>query len=81
MKFDYVYAMKTEDGTDIKLTMNDMMNIHNEYRFLIKCEYILENYPESVDKVCEITRRAIALEDNYGYPEDDAIEQAYDEIM
>lgn len=81
MNYDYACIMKTEAGPIVKLTMNDLLLAYREYRFLTKREYILENYPESKACVDEIAKRAIELEDSYHYREDDAIEQAFDEIM
>lgn len=81
MNYDYACIMNTEDGSVVKLTMNDLRLAYREYRFLAKRDYILENYPESEARVDEIAKRAIELEDNYHYREDDAIEQAFDEVM
>lgn len=81
MDYDYACIMNTENGSVVKLTMNDLRLAYREYRFLTKREYILENYPESEACVDEIAKRVIELEDNYHYREDDAIEQAFDEIM
>lgn len=81
MDYKYACIMNTEDGSVVKLTMNDLLLAYREYRFLTKRDYILENYPEYETCVDEIARRAIELEDNYHYREDDAIEQAFDEMM
>lgn len=81
MNYDYACIMNTEDGSVVKLTMNDLRLAYREYRFLTKRDYILENYPESEACVDRIVARAIELEDNYHYREDDAIEQAFDEVM
>lgn len=81
MNYDYACIMSTEAGPVVKLTMNDLRLAYREYRFLTTRNYILENYPDATDKVDEIAKRAIELEDNYHYREDDAIEQAFDEIM
>lgn len=78
---DIVMRFRTEHGQTIEMTMNDLKDAYDEYRFLTKREYILENYPESEVCVDRIAARAIELEDNYHYREDDAIEQAFDEIM
>lgn len=79
MDYNYACIMNTENGSIVKLTMNDLLLAYREYRFLTKRSYILENYPESEICVDEITKRAIELEDNYHYNEDDAIEQAIKE--
>lgn len=43
-------------------------------------EYIQDNYPSLSDQQLDIvTDRTLALEDSYGYDEDDAIEQAIKE--
>ncbi len=81
MNYDYACIMNTEDGSVVKLTMNDLSLAYREYRFLMKREYILENWPDAEANVDRISARAIELEDSYDYKEDDAIEQAYDEIM
>lgn len=81
MDYNYACIMNTENGSVVKLTMNDLLLAYREYRFLAKRNYILENYPEYETCVDEIAKRAIALEDNYHYREDDAIEQAFDEVM
>ena len=81
MNYDYACIMNTENGSVVKLTMNDLRLAYREYRFLTKRDYILENYPESEACVDRIAARAIELEDSYHYQEDDAIEQAFDEIM
>lgn len=81
MNYDYACIMNTEDGSVVKLTMNDLRLAYDEYRFLTTRNYILENYPESEACVDRMVARAIELEDSYHYQEDDAIEQAFDEIM
>lgn len=78
---DIIMRFRTEHGQTIEMTMNDLKDAYDEYRFLTKREYILENYPESETCVDRIAARAIELEDSYHYREDDAIEQAFDEIM
>lgn len=78
---DIVMRFRTEHGQTVDMTMNDLKDAYDEYRFLTKRDYILENYPESEAYVDRIAARAIELEDNYHYREDDAIEQAFDEIM
>ena len=78
---DIVMRFRTEHGQTIEMTMNDLKDAYDEYLFLTKCDYILENYPEAKDCVERIAARAIELEANYHYREDDAIEQAFDEIM
>lgn len=78
---DIVMCFRTEHGQTIEMTMNDLKDAYDEYRFLTKRNYILENYPESEACVERIAARAIELEDSYHYQEDDAIEQAFDEIM
>ena len=42
---------------------------------------MFENYPDVGERVNQIVARTIELEDSYHYREDDAIEQAFDEIM
>ena len=78
---DIVMNFRTEHGQTVEMTMNDLKDAYDEYRFLTKRDYILENYPESEDCVDRIVARAIELEDSYHYLEDDAIEQAFDEVM
>ena len=78
---DIVMRFRTEHGQTVDMTLNDLEEAYYEYRFLTKREYILENYPESEACVDRIAARAIDLEDKYNYREDDAIEQAFDEIM
>ena len=78
---DIVMCFRTEHGQTVEMTMNDLKDAYDEYRFLTKRDYILENYPESEACVDRIAARAIELEDNYHYREDDAIEQAFDEVM
>lgn len=78
---DIVMRFRTEHGQTVEMTMNDLKDAYDEYRFLTKRDYILENYPESEACVDRIAARAIELEDSYHYQEDDAIEQAFDEIM
>lgn len=78
----YVYTMTTQDGTRVNLTMSDLAFAHNLYRFFATREYIQDNYPSLTDQQLDtITDRALAIEDSYGYDEDDAIEQAFDEMM
>lgn len=81
MNYNYACIMNTEDGSVVKLTMNDLLLAYREYRFLTKRNYILENYPEYETCVDEIAKRAIDLEDNYYYREDYAIERASNEVM
>lgn len=76
----YIYTMTTQNGTQINLTMNDLAFAHNLYRFFATREYIQDNYPNLTDQQLDIvTDRTLAIEDNYGYDEDDAIEQAIKE--
>lgn len=74
MDYDYACIMNTEDGSVVKLTRNDLLLAYREYRFLTERDYILKNYPEYETCVDELAKRAIELED-------DAIEQAFDEVM
>lgn len=78
---DIVMCFRTEHGQTVNMTMNDLKDAYDEYRFLTKRDYILANYPKSEACVNRIAARAIELEDSYHYREDDAIEQAFDEIM
>lgn len=78
---DIVMRFRTEHGQTVDMTMNDLKDAYDEYRFLTKRDYILENYPESEACVDRIAARVIELEDSYHYREDDAIERAFDEIM
>lgn len=78
---DIVMCFRNEHGQTIEMTMNNLKDAYDEYRFLTKRDYIFENYPESEACVDRIAARAIELEDSYHYREDDAIEQAFDEIM
>lgn len=76
----YIYTMTTQDGTQVNLTMNDLTFAHNLYRFFATREYIQDNYPRLTDQQLDIvTDRTLAIEDSYGYNEDDAIEQAIKE--
>lgn len=76
----YIYTMTTQDGTQVNLTMSDLTFVHNLYRFFATCEYIQDNYPSLTDQQLDIvTDRTLAIEDSYGYDEDDAIEQAIKE--
>lgn len=61
MDYDYACIMNTENGSVVKLTMNDLRLAYREYRFLTKRDYILENYPESEACVDEIAKRAMEL--------------------
>ena len=77
---DIVMRFRTEHGQTIDMTLNDLKDAYYEYRFLTKAEYVRANYPDISDiQVNQITARAIDLEDDYHYPEDDAIEQAIEE--
>nr|DAH09469.1 MAG TPA: hypothetical protein [Caudoviricetes sp.] len=77
----YVHTMTTENGTQVNLTMNDLSFAHSLYRFFTTREYINDNYPTLTDQQLDtITDRALTIEDSYGYDEDDAIEQALNEI-
>ena len=78
---DIVMCFRTEHGQTVNMTMNDLKDAYDEYRFLTTRNYILENYPASETCVDRIAARAIELEDSYHYREDDAIEQAFDEVM
>ena len=78
---DIVMRFRTEHGQTVDMTMNDLEEAYYEYRFLTKCDYILANYPNVGEQVHQIAARAIELEDSYHYREDDAIEQAFDEVM
>lgn len=76
----YIYTMTTQNGTQVNLTMNDLAFAHNLYRFFATREYIQDNYPNLTDQQLDIvTDRTLAIEDSYGYDEDDAIEQAIKE--
>lgn len=77
----YIYTMTTQDGTQVNLTMSDLAFAHNLYRFFATREYIQDNYPTLTDQQLDaVTDRAITIEDSYDYDEDDAIEQALNEI-
>ena len=78
---DIVMRFRTEHGQTVDMTLNDLEEAYYEYRFLTKCDYILANYPDVGKRVHKIAAQAIELEDNYHYREDDAIEQAFDEVM
>ena len=78
---DIVMRFRTEHGQTVDMTLNDLEEAYYEYRFLTKCDYVLANYPDVGEGVHQIVARAIALEDSYHYREDDAIEQAFDEVM
>ena len=78
---DIVMHFRTEHGQTVDMTLNDLKEAYYEYRFLTKCDYILTNYSNIGERVNQIVARAIELEDNYHYREDDAIEQAFDEVM
>lgn len=78
---DVVMRFRTEHGQTVDMTLNDLEEAYYEYRFLTKCDYILANYPDVGGRVHKIAARAIELEDSYHYREDDAIEQAFDEVM
>ena len=76
----YIYTMTTQDGTQVNLTMNDLTFAYSLYRFFTTREYIQDNYPSLTDQQLDIvTDRTLALEDSYGYDEEDAIEQAIKE--
>ena len=77
----YIYTMTTQSGTQVNLTMDDLAFAHNLYRFFATREYIQDNYPTLTDQQLDgVTDRAIAIEDSYDYDEDDAIEQALNEL-
>ena len=78
---DIVMRFRTEHGQTVDMTLNDLKEAYYEYRFLTKCDYIRANYSNIGERVNQIVARAIELEDNYHYREDDAIEQAFDEVM
>lgn len=78
---DIVMRFRTEHGQTVDMTLNDLKEAYYEYRFLTKCDYISANYPDVGERVNQIAARAIELENNYHYREDDAIEQAFDEVM
>lgn len=79
---DIVMRFKTEHGQTVDMTLNDLKEAYYEYRFLTKCDYIRANYSNIEDnQITQIVARAIELEDKYNYREDDAIEQAFDEVM
>lgn len=79
---DIVMHFRTEHGQTVDMTLNDLKDAYYEYRFLTKAEYVRANYPDISDiQVNQIMARAIDLEDSYYYREDDAIEQAFDEVM
>lgn len=79
---DIVMRFKTENGQTVNMTLNDLKDAYYEYRFLTKAEYVRANYPDISDiQVNQIVARAIDLEDSYHYREDNAVEQALDEVM
>lgn len=78
---NYIYTMTTQDGTQVNLTMSDLAFAHSLYRFFATREYIQDNYPTLTDQQLDaVTDRALTIEDSYDYDEDDAIEQALNEI-
>lgn len=77
----YIYTMTTQNGTQVNLTMDDLTYAHNLYRFFATRKYIQDNYPTLSDQQFDaITDRTLAIEDSYDYDEDDAIEQALNEL-
>ena len=78
---DIIIRFRTEYGQTVDMTLNDLKGACYWYRFLTKCNYILANYPDVGERISQIVARAIDLEDKYNYREDDAIEQAFDEVM
>lgn len=79
---DIVMRFRTEHGKTVDMTLNDLKEAYYEYRFLTKCDYIRANYSNIEDnQITQIVARAIDLEDKYNYRENDAIEQAFDEVM
>lgn len=78
---DIVMRFRTEHGQTVDMTLNDLKEAYYEYRFFTKRDYILANWPDVGERITQIVARAIELEDSYHYREDDAIEQAFDEVM
>ena len=79
---DIVMRFRTEHSQTVDMTLNDLKKAYYEYRFLTKRDYIRANYSNIEDnQITQIVARAIELEDSYHYREDDAIEQAFDEVM
>lgn len=79
---DIVMRFRTEHGQTVDMTLNDLKEAYYEYRFLTKYDYIRANYSNIEDnQISQIVARAIDLEDKYNYREDDAIEQAFDEVI
>ena len=78
---DVIMRFRTEHGQTVDMTLNDLKEAYYEYRFLTNCDYIFANYPAVGERVNQLVARAIQLEDNYHYREDDAIGQAFDEVM
>ena len=78
---DVVMRFRTAHGQTVDMTLNDLKEAYYEYRFLTKCDYIRANYPDVGERISQIVARAIDLEDKYNYREDDAIKQAFDEVM
>lgn len=80
MKDGYIYKGKTENGTEIELTMGDMCAVSQFYEACCTAEYLIDNGRVKDGEVafevgCEVRR----LMDKYGYTEDEAIEEALEE--
>ena len=76
MDYDYVYVKKTEDGSTIALTLNDMRKVAKEYRFYQTKDYIKQTYPEGKNDWDALTRETIFQMDMFNVDIAVALEDA-----
>ena len=76
MDYDYVYIRKTEDGSTIALTLNDMRKVAKEYRFYQTKDYIKQAYPEGKNDWDALTRETIFQMDMFNVDIAVALEDA-----
>ncbi len=76
MDYDYVYVKKTEDGSTIALTLNDMRKVAKEYRLYQIKDYIKQTYPEGKNDWDALTRETIFQMDMFNVDIAVALEDA-----
>ena len=76
MDYDYVYVKKTEDGSTIALTLNDMRKVAKEYRLYQTKDYIKQTYPEGKNDWDALTRETIFQMDMFNVDIAVALEDA-----
>lgn len=74
------FKLKIESGHYIELTESDMCQINSYYEVQCTADYLRENHPDwEEEKIQEIANNTRDMMNDYGYDEEEAIEEATSE--